>query len=332
MLVSGHLSICRGVATGRRDSSRRLGNNSTARAVCHAFARRYNCKSLWRFAARRHQAARRFGDRRGINVTDVKSAFGQARGIGPELPSTAHPDDAHDGSGRAGGRRRASRAGRRVPWPGGTGTRLLASRVLALAAAVAVAGALTVTGCSSSGSSSAQPKPSATHKTTHKPNENCGSSGCAMVRTSRSLPALTVLYGASCSGIHGDWFFNAVEGGASDALRPSYALLWSFKGGATSAKPSARTISVPHTKTTKVTLTLSNGTMKLSGVRAPNTTVSATGSLIVRLSGSATSPSLTFIERGLRPAEHRLGLVSPFNAGGHPLVVPIQHVRTLPAC
>jgi hypothetical protein len=67
-------------------------------------------------------------------------------------------------------------------------------------------------------------------------------------------------------------------------------------------------------------------------VRTPNTTVSATGSLIVRLSGSAASPSLTFIERGLRPAEHKLGLVSPFNIGGHPLVVPVQHVKTLAAC
>lgn len=212
--------------------------------------------------------------------------------------------------------------------------RLMVGRALTLAAIVAVAVPLTVTGCSSSGSSSAQPKPSAAHKTTHKtrPKENCGSSGCAMVRTSRSLPAITVLYGASCSGVHGDWFFNATEGGSSDALRPSYALLWSFKGGATSARPSARAISVPHTKTTKVSLTLSNGTLKLSGVRAPNTTVSATGSLIVRLSGSAASPSLTFIERGLAPAEHKLRLVSPFNAGGHPLVVPIQHVNTLPAC
>ena len=153
-----------------------------------------------------------------------------------------------------------------------------------------------------------------------------------MVRTSRSLPPLTILYGASCSGLHGDWFFNAVEAGSGDALRPSYALLWSFKGGATSAKPSARTINVPHTKTTKVSLTLSNGTLKLSGVRSPNTTVNATGSLVVRLSGSGVSPSLTFIERGLVPAEHKLGLVSPFNAGGHPLVVPIQHIKTLPAC
>ena len=154
-----------------------------------------------------------------------------------------------------------------------------------------------------------------------------------MVSMSRRAPALTVVYGASCSGIHGDWFINAVAGGGSDKLlRPSYALLWSFKGGATSAKPSARAITVPHTKTTTVRLTLSNGKLKLSGVRKPNTTVSATGSLIVRLSGSVTSPSLTFIESGLVPAEHKLRLVSPFNAGGHPLVVPVRHVKKLTAC
>ena len=153
-----------------------------------------------------------------------------------------------------------------------------------------------------------------------------------MVRTSRILPPLTVLYGASCSGVHGSWFFNATEGGASDALRPAYALAWSFAGGATSARPSARGISVPRTKTTTVTLTLTNGTMKLSGVRKPNRTVSATGSLVVRLSGSVSSPSLTFIERGLRPAENKLGLVSPFDVGGRPLVVPIQHISRLAAC
>jgi hypothetical protein len=153
-----------------------------------------------------------------------------------------------------------------------------------------------------------------------------------MVREARTLPQSALFYGASCSGIHGDWFFNAVEGGASDVLRPSYALNWSFRGGVTSARPSARLIQVPPTKSTKVTLTLTNGTMKLIGAQKPNVTVTATGSLVVRLSGSASSPSLTFVEKGLRPAEHRLGLVSPFNVGGRPLVVPIQHVTSLRGC
>jgi hypothetical protein len=208
----------------------------------------------------------------------------------------------------------------------------MVGRALALVGVLVVA-PLAVTGCSLISSPSASSTPSATHATHLATSKtNCGSSGCAMVRTSRSLPATTVLYGASCTGIHGDWFFNAVEGGSSDTLRPSYALLWSFKGGATTARPNARAINVPHTKRTKVTVTLSNGKIKLSGVRKPNAKVRATGSLIVRLSGSATSPTLTFIERGLRPAEHRLGFVSPFNAGGHPLVVPIHHVKTLAAC
>jgi len=211
--------------------------------------------------------------------------------------------------------------------------RFLMTRMLALAAGAAVAIPLTLTACSSSSSSSAPPKPSATHATHKtKPTANCGSSGCAMVRTSRILPPATLLYGASCSGLHGSWFFNAVEGGSSDTLRPSYALQWSFAGGSTSAKPSARIIRVSPTKKTTATLTLSNGRMKLSGVQKPNAKVSATGSLIVRLTGSVSSPSLIFVERGLVQAEHKLGLVSPFNSGGHPLVVPIQHVKSLPGC
>lgn len=210
--------------------------------------------------------------------------------------------------------------------------RFLVTRTLALAVGAAVAIPLSVTACSSSSTTSAQAKhtPQATHKT--KPQTNCGSSGCAMVRTTRSLPAATLLYGASCSGLRGSWFFNAVEGGSSDTLRPSYALQWSFAGGATTAKPSARVIHVLPTKKTTVTLTLNNGKMKLTGVQKPNSKVNATGSLVVRLSGSVSSPSLIFVERGLLRAEHRLGLVSPFNAGGHPLVVPVQHVHSLPGC
>lgn len=153
-----------------------------------------------------------------------------------------------------------------------------------------------------------------------------------MVRTSVSLPAATLLYGASCSGLHGSWFFNAIEGGGSDALRPSYALQWSFAGGSTSAKPTARTINIPSTDSTTVTLSLVNGKMKLGGTKKPNVNVTATGTLIVELTGSSSSPSLTFTESGLSNAEQSLGLSSPFDAGGHPLVVPIQHVSSLPGC
>ena len=151
------------------------------------------------------------------------------------------------------------------------------------------------------------------------------------MRMSRSLPPVVIFYGASCSGVHGSWFFNTVEGGATDALRPSYSLSWSFAGSATSARPNARII-VPATKKARVTLTLKDGTMRLRGVRKPHAKVHATGSLTVRLAGSVSSPSLIFVEKGLLQAEHKLGLVSPFNAGGHPLVVPVRHVKKLTAC
>jgi hypothetical protein len=209
--------------------------------------------------------------------------------------------------------------------------RLMMTRLFALAAAAAVAVPLTVTGCSST-QSSARPSAHAPATPKPKPEANCGTTGCAMVRTSRTVPSPTLLYGASCSGVHGSWFLNAVQGGGSDALRPSYALQWSFTRGATSARPSARLINVPSTKKATVTLSLTNGRMKLTGVRRPNTRVTATGTLIVRLSGPVSSPNLTFIERGLFAAEHKLGLSSPFDAGGHPLVLPIQHVKTLRGC
>ena len=54
-----------------------------------------------------------------------------------------------------------------------------------------------------------------------------------MVSFNRTLPPVTVFYGASCSGVYGKWFFNAVEGGPNDSLRPSYALSWSFAAGST---------------------------------------------------------------------------------------------------
>jgi len=99
----------------------------------------------------------------------------------------------------------------------------------------------------------------------------------------------------------------------------------------TSAKPSAR-IHVLPTNTTTVRLTLIDGTIKLSGMHKPGTRVSATGSLVVKLTGTASAPSLTFIETGLRAAERQLGLRSPFDAGGHPLVVPVQHATSLAGC
>ena len=235
-------------------------------------------------------------------MTDTEFAFGPVRGT----------------SGRHGHR------------PPRVRTRALEARVLALGAAFAVAAALAVAGCSSSNPT----KPHSGHTSTTpktRPTSKCTSSGCAEVLTTLRLPQTTVLYGASCSGIHGSWFFNATEGGASTQLRPSYRLLWSFAGGATTAKPSG-VVTIPKTKAATVTLTLSNGKLMLHGVRKPGAPVTATGKISIKLSGSGSSTVLTFTETGLSAAEHTLGLVSPFDAGGHPLVVHVKHVKTLAGC
>jgi hypothetical protein len=205
--------------------------------------------------------------------------------------------------------------------------------MLALAIAVAVVSSLAVTGCSSGGSTK-PPKPTTTASGAPKARATvkCVGAGCAVVSATRNLGPVAILYGASCHGIHGSWFLNAVEGGGTNTLRPSYTLLWSFPGGVTVARPSARAINVPRTNTTTVSISLVNGKMKLHGVRKPNTTVDATGSLTVKLSGPASSPRLIFIERGLSTGEHRLGLVSPFDYHGRPLVVPIKQVTRLAGC
>jgi len=204
----------------------------------------------------------------------------------------------------------------------------LLAKVLPAAIATTVVTALTVTGCTSTHPSGG-PKPTVSTSNA-RPQAKCKPSGCAVVRTARTAPQFTAFYGASCSGIHGSWFFNAVEGGGTAALRPSYSLRWSFAGGARSAKPSAR-IHVQPTKTTSVRLTLSQGKMKLSGQK-PGTSVTASGRLVVKLSGTASAPSLTFIETGLRGAEHQLGLRSPFDVDGRPLVVPVHHATSLAGC
>ncbi len=267
-------------------------------------------------------------DMRGSDVTGTEFAFGPAHETEPEAVSGVHADHVSVGSSSPTGRRADSDAESHGPGPGGAWTRLLEARVLALAAALAAV--LAVTGCTSTHPTS--PHSSHTSVTPKvKPEANCAPSGCAVTRTSLSLPQSTVLYGVSCSGIHGSWFFNAIEGGGSSQLRPNYRLQWSFAQGATTARPNGL-ISVPHTRTTRVTLTLGNGKLTLRGVRKPDAPVTATGTLIVKLSGLASSHSLTFVEKGLSWAEHRLGLVSPFDAGGHPLVVHVKHVKSLTGC
>ena len=208
--------------------------------------------------------------------------------------------------------------------PRGAGSPRL-HRAHAVAAAVTFV-VLAVTGCTST-----QPSSPHSNDTSATPKAHCTSSGCAVTRATLSLPQATVLFGGSCSGSHGSWFFNAIEGGGSSQLRPNYRLQWSFAGGATTARPNG-IISVPRTKTTRVTLTLRNGKLTLHGVQKAAAPVTATGTLIVKLSGPASSHSLKFVEKGLSRAEHRLGLVSPFDVGHHPLVVHVKRVKSLTGC
>jgi len=173
----------------------------------------------------------------------------------------------------------------------------------------------------------------------HSPNQSlaaaarptCSSSACAVVSLSRTLPPTTVFYGTSCSGVYGTWLFNAVEGGGNGELRPSYALRWSFAPGSQLAKPSGN-ITIPATTSAQITLTLNEGRMSLTGTRKPNPRIAATGTLVVELSGTPTDPELKFTEAGLAKAESALGLVSPFDVGGSPLIVPVQTVKTMSSC
>ena len=261
-------------------------------------------------------------------MTDTQFAFDPMTGTQSEASCEVRSEDVRAHSSGAACRAKAPGAGHRGHPLRRPGVRMV-TKMLPLALGALVVSLLTLTGCTSSHSSD---RPSATASSSKaKPKANCGSSGCALVKTTRSLPEVTVFYGASCSGINGSWFFNAVEGGGTAALRPSYSLRWSFAAGATTAKPSAR-INVPPASKTTVRLSLSAGTMKLSGTPKHGGSVTATGTLVVKLSGTASAPSLTFIEHGLRSAEHQLGLRSPFNVDGHPLVVPVQHATYLAGC
>ena len=209
------------------------------------------------------------------------------------------------------------------------GRRVIA--VLAASVVAAVVVSLIVTRSRSTSPSAINPTPTP-RPTPTRLVRHCSASGCAVVNLSRSLPPITIFYGASCEGIEGSWFFNVTEQGGNDQLRPSYALQWSFMPGATEAMPNGRTLIQP-TNGSQITMTLSNGALHLTGTQRPKPQqVDATGTLVVRLSGSTSAPTLTFTETGLADAEKALGLVSPFDLGGNPLTVPVDMVKTMDGC
>ncbi len=166
--------------------------------------------------------------------------------------------------------------------------------------------------------------------TTLKTLPACSAGGCAVVNTVATSPPVTIFYGASCTGVHGSWFLNIVQQGPNDVLRPAYALRWSFAGSAI-ARPNG-TVTLPPGAPGHATISLEDGIVTIRGSTPDNTTVTGLGTLAVALTGSASSPTLTFTESGLSAAESALGLVSPFERNGIPTEVPIRHKSQFTGC
>lgn len=196
----------------------------------------------------------------------------------------------------------------------------LARALVVAAATLAVGAAIAVPLIVTRG----RPAPSA------PPVPTCGTSGCATVSSVQQLGQVTILTGASCEGPRGSWFFHAIEQGAPAQLRPNYSLRFSFSSTSSTAAPNGQ-ISIPPTTDTTLTMSLSDGVLKLTGTHAGKP-VSAAGTLSVALTGTSAAPTLTFTESGLTAAEAGVGLTSPFAVGGAPLVLPIKTVTTLSGC
>jgi hypothetical protein len=159
--------------------------------------------------------------------------------------------------------------------------------------------------------------------TTNARTPSCGSSGCGVVNTVRASPRVTVFYGASCTGIYGAWFLNIVEEGPNDSLRPASSLRWTFPNGVRLARPDG-TVTVASSTGPAVSMTLQQGVLTLHGTGSDNATVTGVGTLLVRLTGTASAPSLTLVESGLEGAEQSLGLLSPFHTSGRSVTVPVK--------
>ncbi|HYA68882.1 MAG TPA: hypothetical protein VED63_09135 [Acidimicrobiales bacterium] len=142
---------------------------------------------------------------------------------------------------------------------------------------------------------------------------------------------MTVFYGASCSGVYGAWFLNVVEEGPNDALRPAYSLRWSFSPRSHVARPDG-TVTVAPNSGSGVTLTLQQGVLTLQGTGSGGASVTAVGTLLVKLTGRASAPTLTLVESGLQGAETALGLLSPFIVNGRSTTVPVKLRHQFTGC
>jgi hypothetical protein len=151
----------------------------------------------------------------------------------------------------------------------------------------------------------------------------CANFGCgAVVNVVQRSPRVTVFFGQSCSGPSGNWFLNAVEGGAASVAHPAYYLRWSFPPNSDTATPSGK-VTVSGGTEHKVVASLDHGRLSIAGVGRDRRPVGGTGSLEVRLTGVASAPNLVFVETGLSGVERELELISPFDVAGRPLTLSV---------
>jgi hypothetical protein len=215
------------------------------------------------------------------------------------------------------------------------GRRLLLALGLAVVIAAAIVVPLEVIGGTSDSArndspSTTRPVASSTTKPTLSPTA-CANSGCAVVNTTMSRPQVTVFYGASCTGPTGSWYLNVTQGGPNDAPRPSYKLQWVFSQQQSSARPNGLiNVSAPPGET--IVMTLADGMLTLTGSAPNGAAVHATGTLVIRISRTASGLALTFTESGLVAAEHALGITSPFGVKGQPTSVPVKLVHKFVSC
>jgi hypothetical protein len=210
--------------------------------------------------------------------------------------------------------------------------------LLALAIAGVIAAGIVIplevmrnSGSARTGSSStSRPAPSGATKPT-LPQSACAKSGCAVVNAVLTRPDVTVFYGASCTGPDGSWYLNITQGGPNNAPRLAYRLQWASLNPQSPAHPNGL-INVSTPAGEKITMTLSNGVLRLTGHRPNAVDMSATGSLAVRISQTGSGLALTFTETGLAATEQALGITSPFGVDGQPTSVPVKLMPRFSSC
>jgi hypothetical protein len=215
-----------------------------------------------------------------------------------------------------------------MPGDHSSSSRLSPSALLVVLGAAAVIAAAVVVPLELVGGSSA-PSPPGTSPGSRA--AVCASSGCAVVNTVRTNPRVAVFYGASCSGVDGDWFLNVAEEGPAGAPHPAYSLRWTFSGTSSVARPNG-TVSISPGADSAMSMTIEQGVVTLKGTTAAGIQESGIGTLTVALTQSSGEPALELTETGLSEVEGALGLLSPFGSNGRSETVPIKVEKNFAGC